>query len=98
MAASGLNSAVRGLDAAVQCEALPMESLAIIPLLAGPDGVGLAAPYVYWRDINQNGVLLSGATFKIQGLRNSGGNWRRLPPAHRLARNWPLRVQIFWGC
>ncbi|WP_125100384.1 vWA domain-containing protein [Leucobacter chromiireducens] len=46
----------------------------ITPLAAGPDAPGVSAPYVYWRAVDQDGALLGGATFELQGPR-SGGSW-----------------------
>ncbi|MBD3942558.1 VWA domain-containing protein [Microbacterium sp. NEAU-LLC] len=43
----------------------------IAPLAAGPDGG--QPPYIYWRAVDQDGVLLGGTTFNVE--RRSGNNW-----------------------
>lgn len=47
----------------------------ISPMMLGPDGPGLAAPYVYWRAVDQNGALIGGATFELEGPRRNNNSW-----------------------
>ncbi|WP_082561813.1 SpaA isopeptide-forming pilin-related protein [Microbacterium sp. Root61] len=48
-----------------------VDELVVTPLAVGPDGA--TPPYVYWRALDQNGSPLAGATFYLQGPRESGG-------------------------
>lgn len=74
-AASDLTSAVAGLDASLVGGVQPMAALEASATLAGPNGVNLLAPYVYWRAVDQTGALISGASFNLQGPRTSNNNW-----------------------
>lgn len=51
------------------------DDMAITPLLAGPDGSGLTAPYVYWNVQTSTGTKVGGATVTLQGPRAGRTNW-----------------------
>lgn len=50
------------------------EAIEIAPMLVGPDGPGVATPYVYWSVKDSNGTLVGGASFNIQGPRDNSNN------------------------
>lgn len=57
-------------------KAAPKDAAAVLtPLAAGPDAPGVSAPYVYWRAVDPSGAPLAGATFELQGPRQSNNNW-----------------------
>ena len=46
----------------------------ITPFALGPDGEGVAAPYIYWRSTDGAGNLVPGARFIIHGPKMTGQN------------------------